>query len=264
MNMFLDKLLPLAVYPLGLSILLVLGGLALSLIGRRYASVTILACALLILWIFSTPFVSGVLLSTLEESNSRQGAASADVAILLGGMVRGVNNVGEPDLNGSVDRAVKAARLYRNGSVKHILVTAPEAHLLASLLEEWGVPEEAIILENRSRNTFENATKSKRLWDAHQFRSGLLVTSASHMPRALAVFRRAGFDVKPEAADFRTHYPIGGIPDLLPDARSLEDSTIAIKEWIGLGVYKLRGGPNLSYDFRAASIVNQSRQTRVD
>jgi uncharacterized SAM-binding protein YcdF (DUF218 family) len=247
MNILLDKLVPLAVYPLGLSILLILGGIALSLIGRPYASVLILGCSLTILWICSTPLVARLLLSTLEQTKSQQGKSSADVAILLGGMVRGVNEAGELDLNDSVDRAVKAVRLYRDRSVKRILVTGgtgsrSEAHLIAELLKEWGVPKDAILIENRSRNTFENAVNSKLLWDAHQFRSGLLVTSAMHMPRALAVFRRAGFAVDPAATDFRAHrYLMGGILALLPDAQALEDSTLAIKEWIGFGVYRLRG-----------------------
>jgi uncharacterized SAM-binding protein YcdF (DUF218 family) len=244
MSILLDKLIPLALYPLGFSILLVLGGIALSLTGKRYASVFVFACALTILWLFSTPLVSRVLLSTLEDTNSQQGTSSADVAILLGGIISGENDAGEPDLNDSVDRAIKAVRLYRDGSVKHILITGgtPEPQLLASLLEEWGVPEEAIIVEDSSRNTFENAVKSKLLWDAHQFRSGLLVTSASHMPRALAVFHRAGFAVEPAATDFRVRpYLMDGILALLPDARALENSTVAIKEWIGLGVYQLRG-----------------------
>jgi uncharacterized SAM-binding protein YcdF (DUF218 family) len=247
MNILLDKLLPLAFYPLGMSILLVLGGIALNLMGRRYASAIVLACALAILWLFSTPLVSGALLSTLEKTNSQQGMSSADVAILLGGIVRGQSDAGEPNLNDSVDRAIKALRLYRDGSVKLILITSgtgspPEAQLLAGLLVEWGVPKDAILVENRSRNTYENAANSKALWDAHRFRSGLLVTSASHMPRAIAVFRRAGFAVEPAATDFRAKpFSIDGILDLLPDARALEDSTAAIKEWIGLGVYRLRG-----------------------
>jgi uncharacterized SAM-binding protein YcdF (DUF218 family) len=247
MNIFLDKLIPLAFYPLGLSILLGLGGIALSLGGRRYASAITLSCALAILWLFSTPLVSRILLSTLEETNSQQRISSADVAILLGGIIRGENDAGEPDLNDSVDRVVKAAQLYRDGSVKCILVTGgtgttPEAQLLARLLEKWGVPKDAILIENRSRNTFENAVFSRLLWDAHQFRSGLLVTSASHMPRALRVFRRAGFTVNPVATDFRAQpYLMGGVLALLPDAQALENSTVAIKEWIGLGVYQLRG-----------------------
>jgi uncharacterized SAM-binding protein YcdF (DUF218 family) len=243
MNIFLDRLVPLAVYPLGLTILLILGGITLSLIGRRVASVITLVGALTILWFFSTPLAARLILTTLEETNSHQRPSSADVAILLGGILRR-GHAGSPDLNDSVDRAVKAVRLYRDGSVKRILVTGPtpEPELLASLLDEWGVPKEAILIENRSRNTFENAVNSKSLWDAHQFRSGLLVTSASHMPRALAVFRRAGFAVYPAATDFHAQlYLMGGVMALLPYAPALEDSTVAIKEWIGFGVYQLRG-----------------------
>ena len=60
-----------------------------------------------------------------------------------------------------------------------------EAEQAAYLLKEWGVPSEALLIEGQSRNTYENAQRSKPIWDAYGFHSGLLVTSASHMPRAL-------------------------------------------------------------------------------
>jgi uncharacterized SAM-binding protein YcdF (DUF218 family) len=252
MGIFLDKLLALAAYPLGLSILLLLLALALSLVGRRFASIFFVAGALLILWISSTPLASRLLLSSLEEMNSPKNVSSADVAILLGGMMRGQNQQNNPDLTDAADRAVEAFRLYRNGRVKHILITGgnlpwsqdsvPEAQRIAALLREWGIPDQAIITENKSRNTWENAANSKLIWNKHGFKSGLLVTSATHMPRALAVFRRAGINVAPAATDFRAQpYLEGGILALLPDAQALDNSTVAIKEWIGLLVYRMRG-----------------------
>jgi uncharacterized SAM-binding protein YcdF (DUF218 family) len=124
----------------------------------------------------------------------------ADVAILLGG---GSDNLG---------RALHASRLLRAGHVRFILISAgnvpwyearePEAQSIAQLVKEWGIPDDVLILESQSRNTFENAQRSKSIWDAHGFKSGLLVTSAIHMPRALAVFRQAGFDVEPAPSNF--------------------------------------------------------------
>lgn len=251
MSIFLDKLLALAIFPLSLGILLLGMGIILNLVGRRRASMVLLTCAILELWAFSTPLASRLLLATLEQKNSQTVASSADVAILLGGMLRA--QPGKlPDLTDAVDRAVTAFRLFRAGQVKKILVTGgnlpwssdpvPEAQYIADLLQEWGTPSEAILIEDQSRNTWENAVNSKVLWVRNGFTSGFLVTSAYHMPRALAVFRRAGLSVLPAATDFRAQpYWEGGVLALMPDAAALEDSTTAIKEWVGLVVYKMRG-----------------------
>ena len=69
----------------------------------------------------------------------------------------------------------------------------------------------------------------------------LLVTSATHMPRAIASFRKSGLDVAPWPADVRGGYPPTSVFDFLPDANALEMTTAAIKEWLGLAVYRLRG-----------------------
>ena len=106
----------------------------------------------------------------------------------------------------------------------------------------YGVPPNSIIVESNSRNTHENAINTAAIWRERHFRSGLLVTSATHMPRALASFRKAGLDVTPWPADFRAFgYPPGSVFDFLPDAAALEMTTTAIKEWLGLAVYRLRG-----------------------
>jgi uncharacterized SAM-binding protein YcdF (DUF218 family) len=117
-----------------------------------------------------------------------------------------------------------------------------EASLAAELLEAYGVPSDSILVESNSRNTHENAINTAVIWLARRFRSGLLVTSATHMPRALASFRKAGLDVAPWPADFRTEHPlVNSVFDFLPDPGALEMTTTAIKEWLGLAVYRLRG-----------------------
>lgn len=90
------------------------------------------------------------------------------------------------------------------------------------------------------RNTRENAINTAVIWRERGC-SGLLVTSATHIPRALASFRKAGLDVAPWPADFRGRYPPVSVFDFLPDASALEITTTAIKEWLGLAVYRLRG-----------------------
>ena len=113
---------------------------------------------------------------------------------------------------------------------------------MSALLREWGVPQEAIVVEDRSLNTRENALFSLRILAARNIRRILLVTSASHMPRAAAAFRKAGFEVTPAPADFQTGWDPLDVPlEWWPNAHSLAYSDIALKEWLGLVLYRLRG-----------------------
>lgn len=152
----------------------------------------------------------------------------ADVAIVLGGAI------GQPisprvllELQEASDRVLEAARLFRAGKVDQILVAAgnlpwhkaarPEAELIGDLLAEFGVPRDAIVLETESRNTYENAINSHAIIQSHGWRSAVLVTSAAHMPRALAVFKHAGIEVAPVSTDVRVTYPLfESILDFLP------------------------------------------------
>ena len=80
------------------------------------------------------------------------------------------------------------------------------------------------------------------IFKEHGWRNGLLVTSGVHMPRAVAAFRKAGLDVTPAATDVHAGHPrFTSLLDLLPDAGALARTTLAIKEIIGLCVYRYRG-----------------------
>ena len=99
-----------------------------------------------------------------------------------------------------------------------------------------------MILEGSSRTTQENAQRSLDIWKENRIRSGLLVTSALHMPRALALFRHAGFDVTPATTDVTVTWPLYETPlDLIPSAAALSLSSDALREWLGIIVGKLRG-----------------------
>ena len=254
MPILIDKLLTALILPLGFSLVLGVTAAALLWVGRHRLAGLVLALSLILLWVFSTPLMAQILLASLENRYATLDKnAKADVAILLGGMLEEPEKTGgPPSLSGAADRALHAARLYRAGRVRFILVSAgnlpwlamhgPEARSIASLLEEWGVPENALLLETVSRNTFENARLSKPIWDAHLFKRGLLVTSAFHMPRALAVFRRAGFNVEPSPADFGGGQLLeAGVLSFIPDAGALQTSSIMVREWIGMLIYRLRG-----------------------
>jgi len=252
----LDKLIPLAVYPVGLTILAGIAALVLSLAGFVRMSRGVLAAGIAVLWIASTPLFANWLYSELESAYppvAIELLPPADVAIVLGGAVgRSLPPRLAPDASEAVDRVLHGARLFRAGKVEAILVSGgnlpwltasePEAEMIADLLVELGVPPSAIVVETESRNTRENAVNSAAIVAAENWRSALLVTSAAHMPRALAAFQKAGVAVTPASTDVRVTFPLyESVLDLLPSAGALAGTSDAIKELLGMLVYRMRG-----------------------
>ena len=145
-------------------------------------------------------------------------------------------------------RLMHALRIYRAGKAPLIVISAadaPEAQLNADRLVELGAPRSALILETESQNTRENAVNAAAIFKEHGWRTGLLVTSAAHMPRALAAFQKVGLSLTPAATDIRAS-PLRSLRfvsllDLLPDAGALNRTMLAIKEMIGLCIYRLLG-----------------------
>jgi uncharacterized SAM-binding protein YcdF (DUF218 family) len=113
-----------------------------------------------------------------------------------------------------------------------------------------GVPREDIIEDRTSLNTYQNAVNVKDIVVREGIDTVLLVTSAMHMPRSLAIFKKQGMNAIAAPTDFlvseRSLKEIGGTREafllsLLPNASNLDDVSRAIKEYIGFFVYRLRG-----------------------
>jgi uncharacterized SAM-binding protein YcdF (DUF218 family) len=226
------------------------------LTGKRFrASRWLSAAALFLLLVFSSAFGSGILLRSLESQypdNGIEALPRAQAIVVLGGAL----HVPTPHHRNSgvidpSDRILHALRLYRAGKAPIVLCSGggeqtPESPAMGRLLQEWGVPAEAILREEQSLNTRENALFSYSLLSARGMRHILLVTSAVHMPRAAAVFRKAGFEVTPAPADFRTGWRQGGgffnwLIEWVPETTDLQRSDGALKELIGLLAYRFRG-----------------------
>ncbi len=262
MFFFLSKLLPLLVYPLGLSLLLLC--LALYWLKRhpRRARITI-ASSIVILWLSSTPLLRNALLLNLERQNlPPENLPTADLIIVLGGATRS-HAPPRPwvDLSQEGDRIIHAAQLYQQGKAPKVLVSggriglfaaeSSEAEDMAQLLEFMGVPSNAIIKEPNSYNTRENALYSKAVLEKADLDPEtldiLLVTSAMHMPRARQIFEKLGMEVIPAPTDFLiadSDRPLDSrarLISLLPQAQNLHFVSRAIKEYIGLFVYRLKG-----------------------
>jgi uncharacterized SAM-binding protein YcdF (DUF218 family) len=253
--LYLSKLATAFITPLGFFLALGLAGLVLLVARRRASGLLCVTVALVGLWLAATPLAARLTLGALEARYPALSAAdspAADIAIVLGGGTRGPAPPRPgPDLGEAADRVLFAADLFKAGKVRRIVVsggnipwdaaTEPEAETIAKLLVSWGVPESAIITAGSSRTTAENAREVEELWPALGASSALLVTSASHMPRALAAFRKSGLPVTPAATDVRIVQQPLVFLDLLPDSQSLDQTSDAAKEVIGSFIYWLRG-----------------------
>ncbi|WP_091716215.1 YdcF family protein [Methylobacterium phyllostachyos] len=198
--------------------------------------------------------LSEALLLPLEQrfpAYPTDGAAPAGIIVLGGGIEAGlsearaqvvVNDAGErPIYLADLARRFPAARLVFSGGSGFIGGGIAEADIVSRQADAIGVPRTRLILENRSRNTHENADFSAALVLPKPGERWLLVTSAWHMPRAVGCFRQAGFTVDAFPVDYRTR----GWGDLTRFNGFASDGLLqldlAVKEWIGLVVYRWAG-----------------------
>ena len=254
MPLFLDKVLTQLAMPLGSALLgLLLAGLLL-LLRRRALSAGMLTLSLAWLVFWSLPVVADSVRWTLERQHPPRAAGDmpvVDAIVVLGGSMNpGPGNWLYPDLNQSADRVWHAARLYTAGRAPQVIVSGgnipwsgqgrTEAEAMIDLLTDLGVPAAAILSEGGSANTRGNALLTAGLLAGRDSARVLLVTSALHMPRALAVFRRSGVDAVAAATDHEVMPAPRTLLDWLPGAGALSDSSRALKEWLGLWVYRWR------------------------
>lgn len=218
--------------------------------GRRI--VTAAFCALLV--VGYSP-IGDALIIPLENRFERPAMPPEGVAgiIFLGGFeLGGVSRArGELALTEAAERLTEAlllahrlpsAKVIFSGGVADILSKGPDAgSAVESYLTRAGIAPERILIEHRSRNTYENALFTRAMLQPKPGETWLLVTSAAHMPRAMGTFRRAGLDVIAWPVDYKT----SGTQDLYVPFESyllgVERFEIALKEWMGLFVYRMLG-----------------------
>jgi uncharacterized SAM-binding protein YcdF (DUF218 family) len=155
-------------------------------------------------------------------------------------------------LNEAAERMTEAAALARRFPHARIVFTSGSVEIFskptigadagALVLEDLGISgADRLILERQSRNTWQNAVYSKDLVDPKPGERWLLVTSAAHMPRAMGVFRKAGFPVEPWPVDYRTADAWDLVRLFASPAEGLRRLDQASREWVGLVGYWLTG-----------------------
>lgn len=242
------------IIPQNLCVFLVIVGLVLALIRLRKSGTVIATAGIVWVVAWSLPATSLWLGGALESRYPYQMAPDlpkADAIVVLGGnTANGRANWFLPyDKDTAVVRVDRALELYEAGRAPRILLSGgalegdvSEARGMAHTLKLQGVPDDALVLENFSRTTYENATQSEETLHEHGFQRILLVTSALHMPRAIAAFSKQGVAAIPAAAPPQIVLPQdGSITPWLPHMRTLDASRSIIKEYAGLFVYWLRG-----------------------
>jgi uncharacterized SAM-binding protein YcdF (DUF218 family) len=168
------------------------------------------------------------------------GAVTADIAVVRGDVA--LNEAAER-MTATVElaRRYPAARIIFSGGDGGLIYGGNESDAALRLFERLGLPPGRVTVEDQSRNTFENALFSKRIAAPKAGERWLLVTSAYHLPRAMGMFRAAGFPVEAFPVDWRTR----GIEDTwrpFPTlAEGLRRTDTAVREWAGLVIYWLGG-----------------------
>src|ERR1700728_489155 len=239
------------------NLLIAIGLLGVVLLCTRYTRLAswLIVTSLVLIAVAGLSPLGNALILPLEQRfppwDASRGAP--DGIVLLGGMI--VPDIsaarGTVSLNEAAERITATAELARRYPAARIVMTGgssalifdegPEAFFAVQQLEALGVAHDRITAEEQSRNTIENAVFSRLIANPKPGERWLLVTSAYHMPRAIAAFRAAGFPVEAYPVDWRTRGPIDATAPLVSVIGGLEMTDFAMHEWVGLLVYRLTG-----------------------
>ena len=252
MFFFLSKTLDVALSPLTWAFVAL--AFALRPAATRRAKIAATAGALAILYVFSNEMVAELVWRSLERgaASTYRPGANYDAVIVLGGVAdRGRDSDYALSYNENVERVLAAYEVMRKGDARYALFSsgplnppgraASEADLMAEQLARWGIANESLVVEPRSRNTRENAVESAAIVRERGWQRLAVITSAFHMPRAIGCFHAVGLYPDALPVDYRA--PPAGVPELslLPRADSLARNTAALREFAGRLIYRVRG-----------------------
>jgi uncharacterized SAM-binding protein YcdF (DUF218 family) len=199
--------------------------------------------------------LGNILIYPLEQRFPPWDAARGALAgiVVLGGAISPDVSAahGTPALTEAAERLTAVAELarqypaarivYSGGNARLLLVRGNEAEYALALFESFGIARERLTPEDKSHNTVENALFSKALADPKPGERWLLVTSAYHMPRAIGIFRRAGFAVDAYPVDWRTRGRVDLVMPFDSLTGGLRRTDTAVREWVGLAAYRITG-----------------------
>jgi uncharacterized SAM-binding protein YcdF (DUF218 family) len=247
---------------MGLACILLI--ISLFLRGRRRAETILVLIALVVLWVGGNRWVSMSLTRSLEwQYLPPADAPKVDAIVVLGGSTNAAQYP-RPlvEIGGAGDRILYAAYLFKLGKAPFILLSggniewqgtqnSTPATEMAEIMGMLGVPQDVLWLQDKSQNTHEDATYSSKMLAEKGAHRILLVTSALHMPRSVALFKKQGLEVIPAPSDYRVteinwaDLSSGSIESYIinffPDVSEMGATVNALKEYFGIAVYKVMG-----------------------
>ncbi len=205
------------------------------------------------LYFLSIEPISDTIIKPLEKSTPtfKENTLNADAIVVLTGGVKDLSwlEINPEPSHRSLKRLISGIRLYKKfGGIPLVIAGGSgdpskqelsEAEAMVEVALSIGLSPEDIIVENVSRNTYENAKALKRLLGREK--RIILVTSAFHMKRASAMFRNLGFDVIPAPCDYISEQRGLKLYSFIPNADNLQNSSTAIYEYMSLFWYKIMG-----------------------
>ena len=243
---YLHKVLPLIASPLFLIIFLVI-------LGVIFKSKKISFLGVGILIFCSLPIISTKLISYLEKDHVLQDISNidkADAIVVLSGMLQmiKVDDELKYEFRGEVDRILSGIDLFKNNKAPLLILTRgkypwsegiPEGEYLKDFAVKFGIPKENILLTDSVQNTYQEAKSVKKLLNSNEAKI-ILVTSASHMPRAKKIFETSNIKIIPFAVDFINSHSKLTVMDFIPSAYTFSITSFFVREMIGRLYYNLR------------------------
>ena len=241
MFFILSKLLVLFICPVSWIFALLAAGLVVK---KPRLKRRLLISSLVVLIVFTNPFLIDRFAKQWDIAPvplKKSGPYSC--AIVLGGFTS-EDAHGHGYFNANSDRFIQVLKLFITGKVTHILVSGGNGNLIHGRFEEsdwvktqlqqFKIPDSCILIENRSRNTIENAAFSKTILKASKLQGPyILVTSAFHMRRSLGIFKKTGIEVVPYPCNFISGKGNVSPFNIIPDVEPLYKWNYYIKEVIG-------------------------------
>jgi len=254
MFFILSKLLDFLINPFYWVLLLLIIGI-IMLRKKKKGGLKWIIFSLLLSLFFTSPIVMSFMMSAwqLPTYSSNSIKQPYKVGILMGGSMRHFDEKNQrPVYSTSVDRLMQTIALYKEGKIEKILLTGgsgyvflqdqKESFFIAKVLKQSGIPDSSIIIEDESRNTYENAIFTRDILK-HKNIEGrlLLITSAFHMRRSLACFKKAGLNIDAFPVDSKTRYFTLTPDSFLPEPYYFTLWDQLIHEWVGMIAYKISG-----------------------
>lgn len=259
------------VQPLVIVLIIAVAGLLCPILRLPRLGTGLVIGAVILLAVFSLSPLGLLMLSALENRFSKPQLPSQVAGIVvLGGSfdTRVARTRGEPELNDAADRITTTLALSRQFPEARVIFSGGAAGVFSEDVKESDVARELfgaigldparLELEDRSRNTTENALFSRAIADPKDGEVWLLVTSAAHMPRSVGCFRVAGFDVLPYPTDYQTPAGSAVFEPSTATVRNIEKVHFAIREYLGLLAYRLTDKTDALFP---APVTNRSQST---